>query len=86
MVNRPGEYRFDTPLHSSYVILQTRTFNCKIVSLGIIFFLLILYFLCTPLHELAFYNLIYPLCLFPQLNHAFEYFNQIYATIYLMYP
>ena len=49
------------------MILQTRAFNRKIASIGILnspFFLLI-YFLHTPLHELAFYRLNYPLCLFP---------------------
>ena len=49
------------------------------------FFLLILiYFLCIPLHGLSFK---YPLCLFPScLNYAFVYFNQICATIHLVYP
>ena len=53
------------------------------------FFLLILiliYFLCTPLHGLAFYSFNYPVCLFPSyLNLAFVYFKKINATIYLMY-
>ena len=64
MVNHPWEYRNDAPLHSTYIILQTRTFNHKIVSIGVISFLLI-YFLRTPLHGLAFYSLNYPLYLFP---------------------
>ena len=88
MVNHPWEYRVNTPLHSSYMILQTRTFNHKIVSIGVVFvFLILIYFLHTPLHGLAFYSFNYPLCLFPSyLNHAFVYFNEISATIYLMYP
>ena len=51
------------------------------------FFLLILliYFLLTPLHGLAFYSFTYPLCLFPSyLNHTLVYFNQISTTIYLI--
>ena len=69
------------------MILQTRV---KIVSIGILnscFFLLI-YFLRTPLHELAFYRLNYPLCLFSHNStvRLYNYFNQIYATIYFMYP
>ena len=47
------------PLHSSYMILQTRTFNRKIVSIGVLnsrFFFLLIYFLRTPLHELVFYS------------------------------
>ena len=51
MVNHPRECHLDTPLHSSYMILQTRTFNRKIVSIGVDF-------LHTPLHELAFYSFI----------------------------
>ena len=45
MVNHPWEHRLDTPLQYSYTILQTRAFNCKIVSIGVLnvksFFLLI---------------------------------------------
>ena len=41
------------------MILQTRTSHHKIVSIGVVFFLIILpfYFLRTPLHGLAYYNL-----------------------------
>ena len=50
----------------------------------------VIYFLCIPLHGLAFYSLNYPLCLFPSYhNHAFVaiyIFQPNYATIYLMYP
>ena len=39
----------------------------------------------TPLHGLAFYSFNHPLYLLPSyLNHAFVYFNQISATIYLI--
>ena len=65
MVNHPWKYHLDTPLHSSYMILQTCAFNRKIFFNRRHFFLLILYFLRIPLHELAFYSLNYPLCLFP---------------------
>ena len=48
--------------------------------------ILLIYFLRTPLHGLAFHNFTYPLSLFPSyLNHAFVYFNQISVTIYLVY-
>ena len=67
------------------MILQTCTLNRKIISIGKVF--LLIYFLCTPFHELAFYCLNYALCLLlSYLNHAFVYYNQICATIYLMYP
>ena len=39
MVNHPWEYCLDMHLHSSYMVLQTRTFNCKIISIGVILFL-----------------------------------------------
>ena len=43
------------------MILQTRTSHHKIVSIASIgvrvFFLILFYFLCTPLHGLAYYNL-----------------------------
>ena len=44
-------------------------------------------FFAHPCDGLAFYSFNYPVCLFPlYLNHAFVYFNEISATIYLMYP
>ena len=85
MVNHPWQYHLNTSPHSPYMILQTRTFYHEITSIGVILFLLI-YFLYTPLHGLAFYSFNYLLCLFPSyLNHAFVYFNRISTTIYLMY-
>ena len=79
MMNHPWEYHLDTPLHSSYMILQTCTFNRKIVSVGIVFSN---YYLCTPLHKLAFYSLNYLLSLFPH-NLTVRLYT---VTIYLMYP
>ena len=88
MINHPWECHLDMSPHSSYMILQICTFYHKIISIGVIFLLILLfYFLRTPLHELAFYSFTYPLCLFPSyLNHVFVCFNQISPTIYLMYP
>ena len=48
------------------MILQTRTSHHKIVSIasiGVRFFLILLYFLRTPLHGLAYYNLKFQLML-----------------------
>ena len=46
----------------------------------------LIYFICTPLHELHF-TLSFIQYAFPSyLNHGFTYFNHISATIYLMYP
>ena len=63
------------------VFLNKNIFNCQT-------FFLLIYFLCAPLNELAFYSLIYPLCLFPlYLNHAFTLILStkfILHTIYLM--
>ena len=75
------------PTLPMYMILQTRTFTANLFqTIGVIFLLILIYFLHTPLHELAFYSLNYPFYLFPSyLNHAFVYFNQISATTYLSY-
>ena len=51
--------------HCSYVALQTHIFCHKIISICVMFLLILIYFLCTPLHEVAFYSLNYPICLFP---------------------
>ena len=53
MVNHPGKYHLDTFPHSSNSYLS----HHKIVSIGIVFFLILFYFLRTPLHGLAYYNL-----------------------------
>ena len=37
MVKNPQEYNLDTSPHFSYMILQTRTFNHKVISIGVIF-------------------------------------------------
>ena len=37
MVNHPWEYCLDTPFHFSYTILKIFTFNCKIISVAIVF-------------------------------------------------
>ena len=70
------------------MILQTRTSHHKIVSIasiGIRFFLLIpFYFLRTPLHGLAYYNLKFNQCLFPlYLSHFLTDFN---ITCTIVYP
>ena len=37
MVNHPLEHHLHMSSHSSYMVLQTHTFNHKIISTGIIF-------------------------------------------------
>ena len=51
------ELHLDMPLHSSYMILQTRTFNHEIVSIGILnsrFFVILIYFFAHPCMSLHF--------------------------------
>ena len=50
MVNHPWEYRLDMSPHSSYMILQTRTFNYEIISIGVVFFQFI--FIALPCRDL----------------------------------
>ena len=87
MVNHPWEYLYyhlDMSPHFSYMILQTPIFYHKIFSIGVIFFLLI-YFLCTPLHGLAFYSLNYSLCFFPHISTMPLYIFQPNFCYYLSY-
>ena len=87
-MNHQLEYRLDTHLRSSYMILQTRAFNRKIVSIGVLnsrfFLIILLYFLRTPLHELAFYRLNYPLCLFPH-NSTMRLYISTYYLFYVSF-
>ena len=67
------------------MILQTRTSHHKIVSIGVVFFLIILlfYFLRTPLHGLAYYTSSFSPCLFPlYLSHFLSDFTITYTIVY----
>ena len=82
MVNHPWEYHLDTSPHSSCMVLQTYTFNHKIISVGIGFS----HSHRTPLHWLACCTLNYSYYWFPlYLSHFSTNFNITCTTIYLIH-